>query len=160
MKTCTKCKLQKSLDSFWKDNRRGGYLPHCKSCKAEAAKKWRSNNPEKSHTRYWNNPAVERERHLIRKYGVNLAKYDAMLASQNGKCAICGSLESEQFKGVFHIDHCHTTGNVRGLLCRGCNHMLGVVKDDPEILSKAIEYLSVPQVAAEVIKAYMECRPC
>jgi hypothetical protein len=94
----------------------------------------------------------------VRKYGVTLADYQAMLEAQGGNCAICHALEADQFKGVFHVDHCHATGAVRGLLCRGCNHMLGVVGDDPAILQRAIAYL-VPQVAAEVIAAYMECSP-
>lgn len=95
----------------------------------------------------------------MRKYGINLSDYQRMLEQQEGICAICSAPEAEQFKGVFHVDHCHTTGQVRGLLCRGCNHMLGVVGDDPHKLLRAITYLKGPQVAAEVIGAYMDCYP-
>ena len=122
-------------------------------------KAWRDTKPEYEKARYRRDTKGARERHLIRKYGVTLSDYDAMLAAQEGKCAICLAPEATQFKGVFHVDHCHTTGAVRGLLCRGCNHMLGVVGDDPTKLLRAVAYLKGPQVAAEVIGAFMECRP-
>jgi hypothetical protein len=84
----------------------------------------------------------------VRKYGVTLADYDAMLAAQGGKCAVCLTTPDTQRYGVFHVDHCHTSGAVRGLLCRGCNNVLGVVNDDPAALARAIAYLgvTVPQI--------------
>ena len=72
-------------------------------------------------------------------YGISVDDYDEMLARQNGCCAICGS---ELIGGQqTHIDHNHTTGKVRALLCGHCNRMLGQAREDPEILAKAIEYL-------------------
>ncbi len=158
MKACTKCKVEKPIADFWIDRRRNKAKSTCKSCGKVQAREWRARNPGFERARYQRDKRLTRERHLVRKYGVTLADYDAMLQAQDGKCAICLSPESAQFKGVFHVDHCHATGAVRGLLCRGCNHMLGVVGDDPAVLQRAIAYL-VPQVAAEVIAAYMECRP-
>ena len=155
MKTCCKCGQDKSLDQFNSDKRRGSLLPRCKTCRAADQKRWRMEKPGYEVERYQSLKTETRERHLVRKYGVNLMDYAAMLSAQGGKCAICRASEEDQFKGVFHVDHCHATGKVRGLLCRGCNHMLGVVGDDPEILLRAVKYL-VPQVAAEVIAAYME----
>jgi len=159
MKTCTICKTEKPLDSFWPDRRRkNGLMARCKSCNTEQARAYRAARPDREKEVYARTKTQTRERHLVRKYGVNLSNYAVMLSAQGGKCAICQSAEEDQFKGVFHVDHCHTTGKVRGLLCRGCNHMLGVVGDDPKILLRAVEYL-VPQVAAEVIRAFMECEP-
>jgi hypothetical protein len=120
---------------------------------------WRRSKPDYEKARYQCAKIETRERHLVRKYKVSLSDYKQMLTAQGGRCAICGAPEEQQFKGVFHVDHCHATGRVRGLLCRGCNHMLGVVKDDPAILQRAINYLPVPQVAAEVIAAFMNVRP-
>ena len=159
MKKCGRCKTERPVGDFWIDRRRNQPKSTCKTCTAIAAREWRMKNPNFEKARYAREKTQTRERHLLRKYGVSLAAYDALLSAQDGKCAICKAPESEQFKGVFHVDHCHSTGTVRGLLCRGCNHILGVVKDDPTTLMRAIEYLKHPQVAAEVIAAFMECRP-
>ena len=156
MKRCGKCGETKPSDEFWVDRRRGQPKSKCKACSIVDSRAWRKTKPEYERTRYQAVKNETRERHLVRKYGVSLATYDAMLKAQDGKCAICLAPEEAQFKGVFHVDHCHTTGKVRGLLCRGCNHILGTVKDNPETLQRAINYLAVPQVAAEVIAAYME----
>jgi hypothetical protein len=58
---------------------------------------------------------------------------------QKGKCAICNE-EPKTVRGL-HIDHCHKTGKVRGLLCHGCNVALGSFKEDVTLLNKAIEYI-------------------
>lgn len=79
----------------------------------------------------------------FRRYGLTPQSYDEMLESQEGKCAICGCFPKEDsLKRTFHIDHCHSTGRVRGLLCRDCNTMLGFAKDNIETLRGAMEYLS------------------
>ena len=133
MKICTKCKVEKPAGEFWPDRRRtSGLMARCKGCKTDDARDYLATRPDYHSTVYAKNREATRERHLVRKYGVTLADYRAMLAAQGGKCAICLAPEAAQFKGVFHVDHCHATGAVRGLLCRGCNHMLGAVGDDPD----------------------------
>lgn len=160
MKVCTVCKQSKALSEFWPDRRRlNGLMARCKVCSREQARAYRASRPDYEKRVYAKHRLATRQRHLVRKYGLTLADYDAMLAKQGGNCAICNAPEVDQFKGVFHVDHCHSTGAVRGLLCRGCNHMLGVVGDDPLKLLRAITYLKGPQVAAEVIGAYLDCRP-
>jgi len=62
---------------------------------------------------------------LRRKYGLEVADYEAMLAAQNGLCALCGGPPG---KYRMAVDHCHQTGRVRGLLCNGCNRSLGWVE--------------------------------
>jgi hypothetical protein len=141
LKTCTKCGIQKPETKFVLDHKRGHRKSHCLACTSAAAKMWRKRNPDYEKTRYQAGKSWTRERHLIRKYKVNLSDYQRMLVSQGGCCAICMAPETSQFKGVFHVDHCHATGSVRGLLCRGCNHILGHVKDDPKVLRNAISYL-------------------
>ena len=72
-------------------------------------------------------------------YNMSFAEHDYMLQQQGGVCAICGSIPG---KGqVLHIDHCHTTGMIRGLLCRSCNTGLGIFKDNTKTLTFAIAYL-------------------
>ena len=154
-KICTRCGETKPLASFVMDHRRGQRKSRCLSCTSAAAKEWRKRNPNYEKQRYQADRLGTRERHLIRKYKVALVDYERMLKQQNGCCAICNASEASQHKGVFHVDHCHATGRVRGLLCRGCNHILGHVKDDPEVLEAAIAYLRVPQIAEIIGRAIM-----
>lgn len=159
MKICSACNQELPLSNFLFERRRNRHMARCKSCRTNDQRRWRKEKLGYETERYSRDKEHSRERHLVRKYGVDLKQYAAMLERQSGLCAICGAPEETQFKRVFHVDHCHTTGVVRGLLCRGCNHMLGVVGDDPAVLQRAIEYLCVPQVAAEVIGAYMDSTP-
>jgi len=78
---------------------------------------------------------------LKRDYGISQAQFDEMLESQNGKCAICKADPPTGHKKRLNVDHCHQTGAVRGLLCDACNRGIGLFKDDPERLNKAISYL-------------------
>lgn len=157
MKTCPRCRTTKPLTEFWVRRTRGGApSSRCKDCSRDAQREWRRKQPEYDKRRYQAVKVETRERHLIRKYGVSLADYDAMLEAQGGKCAICHTTPDTQRYGVFHVDHCHSTGAVRGLLCRGCNHMLGVVGDDPAALRRAIEYLVRPELIGRAILASLE----
>jgi hypothetical protein len=73
---------------------------------------------------------------LIERYGITVSDRDIMMVNQNGKCAICNKVLDK-----FHIDHCHKTNKVRGLLCSSCNMALGLFKDDILILENAKKYL-------------------
>lgn len=64
-------------------------------------------------------------RHAKRKYGLSKEEILTLFATQNGKCAICKVPEVETGER-FHIDHNHSTGKVRGLLCRSCNNFVVV----------------------------------
>ena len=78
----------------------------------------------------------------LRNVGLTLEDYDTMLAGQGGGCAICGNHESgDKRTPRFHVDHCHATGVVRGLLCSSCNLGLGKFADSPERLERAALYL-------------------
>jgi hypothetical protein len=85
--------------------------------------------------------------HLQRRYGINAAKADAMLARQAGLCAICKAAPAA------HVDHDHATGAVRALLCFNCNGGLGQFKDNPVALHAAAYYVQFhtirQQMAAE-----------
>jgi hypothetical protein len=80
-----------------------------------------------------------REWALRKNFGLTSADYEAMLKSQSGGCAICTAPPSGK---SLHIDHCHKTGRVRGLLCIRCNRGIGHFLDSPALLKSAIEYLS------------------
>lgn len=82
----------------------------------------------------------KRRTHL-RAYGLTLDDYTAMLTAQGGRCAICGAASSDATKRRLAVDHCHGTGRVRGLLCGKCNIGIGQFNHDPDLLTKAIEYL-------------------
>lgn len=82
-------------------------------------------------------------KYLKRNYGITYDNYLEMHNKQNGKCALCGG---EGFKMkpnsvALVVDHCHATGRVRGLLCHNCNRALGLLKDNKEVLRKAIDYV-------------------
>jgi len=79
---------------------------------------------------------VARNNSLKRKYGITHDAYNMLYERQEGKCAICGNPEN-----LLHVDHNHTTGKVRGLLCNNCNGGIGFLNDDIKILEQAIKYL-------------------
>lgn len=72
------------------------------------------------------------------KYGLSLDKFWSMYHEQHGRCTICAEEFGE--KGAV-VDHCHEFGHVRGLLCYGCNSMIGLAHDDTSVLKRAIRYL-------------------
>jgi hypothetical protein len=78
---------------------------------------------------------------LKRKYGLTFETRDALLAAQEGKCAICSRSIVFGTAGGAHVDHCHTTGRVRGILCGGCNTALGKLGDTIESLERVVRYL-------------------
>ncbi len=83
-----------------------------------------------------------RRRHLGRKYGITHEQYEAMLAAQGGVCACCGTSESGRDKWL--VDHDHTTGRVRGLLCFNCNIGIGKLGDDEAGILRALAYMQRP----------------
>lgn len=80
-----------------------------------------------------------RDRALRQTYGITLNDYNNMLLSQNNKCALCFRLQGSS---TFHVDHCHNTGRVRGILCHQCNWYLGIVDQDVSILERIKDYIS------------------
>jgi hypothetical protein len=78
-------------------------------------------------------------RHLKRKYGIDCEDWARLFNDQDGKCAACG--DRLGFDQNTHVDHCHQTGRIRGLLCHGCNVALGYVKERVEVLEKLKKYV-------------------
>lgn len=76
----------------------------------------------------------------IKKYKLSVIQYLYLFKFQDFKCAICQTLEPNG-KGGWHIDHNHTTGKVRGLLCHHCNTAIGSLQDSTRLLQRATDYL-------------------
>ena len=81
---------------------------------------------------------------ILRRYGLTLAGFHALDDAQGGRCAICGGPPSGPGNRL-HVDHCHATGTVRGLLCGNCNTAVGLMADDPGRLLSAVAYLKHAQ---------------
>jgi endogenous inhibitor of DNA gyrase (YacG/DUF329 family) len=77
---------------------------------------------------------------LQHKYGISSEQKEEMLQKQGYKCAVCETTKPTKFG--WHVDHCHTTNKIRGILCQFCNQLLGMAKDDVSILQQSIKYLN------------------
>lgn len=138
-----------------------GRQPRCRQCRnAYAGEYWRKNKEAlyaqqrawvKANAEYVSeynkaykraNAEKVRNQKLMNTYGITSENYDSMLSEQGGGCAICGSETSRsRASRHLHVDHCHETGRVRGLLCNSCNTGLGRFREDHEILARAAEYV-------------------
>ena len=82
-----------------------------------------------------------------KEYGIGINQYKTMLAEQDGKCFLCGA---EHWRNLA-VDHNHTTGKIRRLLCTHCNMALGLLNDDPVLLQKCIDYVQTEFVIPDDI---------
>ena len=107
-------------------------MPYCKECAKANAKKHYYYNPHKA----WAN-------NIKKKFGITAIQYYMMLDAQGGKCAICRGTEIDSKRNDrMPVDHCHSTGRVRGILCTKCNRGIGLLGENCDTLRAAIEYLS------------------
>ena len=84
----------------------------------------------------------QKEYNLKTKYNLTPDQYNKMLSDQNNSCKVCNIKFNINIKMITpHVDHCHTTGKIRGLLCMNCNTSLGFLKEDTKIMQKLIEYV-------------------
>ena len=149
-KLCKMCGVEKPrMDFMLEVARFDGVSPYCKPCTSIKNGHWDSKHPEvrKERVRVWGNKNPERKEHhrrsgVLRRYGLTNADYDAMLLTQGGRCAICGSTDvARKNHDKFCVDHDHATGKIRSLLCTNCNVGIGSFKDDPNLLQQALDYL-------------------
>lgn len=133
LKICSKCKQELPLTSFHKaSDRKSKYKSHCKSCISKKQKET-YREPEQYRRRmenHWRYQGIE----------MTMPEYEKLLEAQNGCCAVCGATENKNGTRLC-VDHCHTTGQIRGLLCHDCNTGIGKLGDSKEGLMKAIKYL-------------------
>jgi hypothetical protein len=131
---CCVCKEIKLVRFFSKSKRKsGGWEDACRKCHQKRTKLYRDKN-RLQYNMY---------RRLInyKSLGFDFSKYVAMFESQKGCCAICDRPFSGLYERDVHIDHCHKTNQIRGLLCGKCNPGLGHFEDNVKLLSNAIFYL-------------------
>lgn len=128
---------------------------------------WRSRNPEKAKeisrranekrrkeksdvVRLYQKEYREKNRQVLsdkerqRRFGITRHEYAELFHRQNGVCAICAKPETATRNGkvkALAVDHNHTTGKIRGLLCSDCNTGIGKLKDDRNVLLSAVKYL-------------------
>lgn len=134
-RTCRKCAEEKDIESFGKYNNgtNEGRRRVCEACRYKRAK-------EKGYATYKHKTTRQQRKHEIKyRYGITEEELGDMYKAQEGKCLICK--QHEDTVGTLNIDHCHTTGKVRGLLCKRCNMGIGYFKDNVELLRKAAKYL-------------------
>lgn len=138
---CPKCNTTRPKVAFHKDSKRkDGLQLWCKDC-GKAAKKHQYHNGRRDAVRL-----SARKTTLKTKYGLTLEDYERMFNEQGGVCLICQQPETVRSNpnGVIdslRVDHCHTTGKVRGLLCSECNFGISKFKDDPMLMLRAGTYV-------------------
>ena len=118
-KTCVSCGEEKTIEDFYTANHKTG--------------------PQAGMVRIYSSCKVcTSYQRRAKTYNSTIEKIKELL--ENAVCDICGSCGYEHKKGL-HVDHCHTTGVIRGVLCHSCNTGLGAFKDDFSLIKKALEYL-------------------
>ena len=164
MKTCSKCKDEKSFDMFYcvhKGTAKERYHPDCKPCylkrradyvdrnRAEVnakVKDYRVRNRDmvnaKARAYTARNPETIRACKLKQTYGLTIVEWGKLFSAQGGRCAIC--LSTTTTGRNWHTDHDHSTGKVRGILCHRCNTALGGYEHLRLIRDRVEAYLSVP----------------
>lgn len=138
MQKCNRCNTLKPFSEFYKDKAfKDGHASQCKECKNKKTSLWREKNREKYNSDMRAYGKKHSRRIGIMQYGMTLDDLNQMLINQNHSCKLCN--KKPDGKRPLAIDHCHSTGRVRGLLCYGCNRLM-VAIDDKEFLKKALEY--------------------
>lgn len=130
LKFCPKCEQEKDISDFGiNKSSRDGLQCYCRPCTREVTRKRKSD------------PYTRWEQELWRKYKMTPYQYEIKLKEQDGVCGICRL--SCTTGDRLCVDHDHTTGMNRGLLCHNCNHGIGMFQDNAELLYRAANYLSI-----------------
>ena len=142
-KVCTKCNAEKPLDLFSAHKKcRDGRQGTCKACTSAYSMAWFASNQERAskNNKRWRerNKLHLRLNNVRYKYGLSPEQYDALIKTRSS-CDICYSVFTTDL--IPHIDHCHATKKVRGVLCAACNRGLGQFRDNEGLLSNAVAYL-------------------
>jgi len=137
LKVCPVCKESKTSENFYASKRTKDKLDtRCKECADAYKEQWVAKDPLK-------NKSVSENARLLKRYGITLEEYNKLSEEQNHCCKICGKTASQgRARSKFlSVDHCHETGEVRGLLCQKCNTGIGLLGDNYKSLEKALQYL-------------------
>ena len=128
-KICKTCEVEKLVTEYQKDITKKDHLrPYCKECTSKRRKQLLSKE-------------MIRQRNLEKNFGKGaLDVYKKLFEEQGGVCAICSTPENGRYSNL-SIDHNHDTNEIRGLLCNSCNRGIGLLKDSPEVIRKAANYV-------------------
>lgn len=140
MKTCNTCGTDRPLEHFHRHRTsKGGRRGICKFCATAKVKEYALRHPDRVRL-------TQRKCRLKQRYGLTLEDYDAMLAAQGHKCALCrrGADEVGGPGGGFVVDHDHDTGQVRAVLCHRCNRFLGWLEADRDRMARILGHVGVP----------------
>ncbi|HCH9337366.1 TPA: hypothetical protein NNW70_004295 [Salmonella enterica] len=134
---CSTCFELLTYDKFSKkSNSKRGYSYKCKSCHNEYVREnWykKNSDKQKQSSKKWKNS--NKNKILASKYKTTESEIISLLEKSSNKCEVC----NKTFK--ICIDHCHTTGKVRGVLCMRCNAALGLLQEDQYIVSNLLDYI-------------------
>jgi hypothetical protein len=142
-KVCSRCQVERSTTDYVRNAQsRDGLHPWCRPCRKASRQAFYATNREH---------ALEQQRWktVKHRYGVTQEQFDALLAAQGGRCAICGRGQTDSRGARLCIDHDHrccpgpsSCGEcIRGLLCTPCNLAIGYMQDEPARLERAVDYL-------------------
>ncbi len=150
MKPCTKCRAVLPPQIFSKGR------SECKDCVSKYYKQYRKNNLKRIkeiESKYRSDPKNDfklkrqayllkckdkiLQRYLKKQYGLTIENFNDLNKKQKGVCAVCKNLPDSRL----FVDHDHSTGRIRGLVCNRCNRAMGLFKDDYRVLMSAAMYL-------------------
>lgn len=165
MKRCTRCGTEKDLATgFYRNKRsRDGYLTVCRACVGDRQREYVAKNKDRVSSRMKEYHAANRDRLLQqqREYkakhkarlrglrrqmetGFSPELFDVTVAFQDGKCGICAQDLGGLPPHHVHADHCHDTGEPRGVLCQNCNTSIGRLGDNIAGIKRVLAYLENP----------------
>lgn len=142
-KVCSKCGQAKPLSEYYPHTGQpDGKQPGCKACDYQIKLASQAKRPEHYRAK---NQTIRRRSHARRNYNLSREDYEALVAAANGRCTACGRPERIKHRDGtvwdLCIDHDHTTGQVRALICHDCNRALGYAGDSAERLRQLAAYL-------------------
>jgi len=132
---CRLCGDDKPQSDFQIRSDTGKPRTECRACRSASNLSRYHTKPETKQAHH----RASRKHYLQKLYGLTVEEYEAMLIERDFRCDICGLPEKQERS--LAVDHCHTTGKVRGLLCLWCNTAIGKLRDDPSLIRRAAEYV-------------------
>lgn len=141
LKNKEKIKLKRQTPEY-KANQRKSYVKNIEKI-AAYRKKYDATHKEQRKARDAKNFDNRKDKRLQYYYGISLSEYNALIAAQENCCVICKvKFNSDGYKSRPHLDHNHSTGKIRQILCNNCNSLIGYAQENVEVLTSAIDYLN------------------
>lgn len=130
-KECYACGSTLPFSRYGPDDRRyDGLRGDCRDCHNR-----KSRDTRRKHLKRMRD--YDKKTYYQKNYGISKEEYESMVSERGGKCQICNTIPDKKLR----VDHCHSSGKIRDLLCHNCNTALGHVKDNPEIIKSMLAYI-------------------